>query len=183
MSSDAPAALADPTSPEVPYTLTPEQDRFLADTRARLGELKAKASWPAAEIAAIAAAAQRRRTTSGPSGDLLRAVGQVEVHVGIDLDVPVDSRIPAVRYVKLVIKKLMTWYLRFIGYQISALGHSVASLGQAVAERVETIETDTVEARKELAQLKRRVAALEERLGTGGGTDAAVSTDASAPTR
>ena len=132
----------------------------LADEVSRAAAARRAASdFPADDIDRIERAVARRGISPAKGDELRRAVGQIEVHVGIDLDVPTASNIPGVSRVKAVIKKLIGWYLRFIGYQLTGLGHAVAGFGTAAADRVDEVDD-------ELAQLRRRVEALEKQLGT-----------------
>ncbi|HLF41131.1 MAG TPA: hypothetical protein VI854_06605, partial [Acidimicrobiia bacterium] len=73
------------------------------------------------------------------------------------------------RLVKYTVRRLVGWYVRFLGQQVSAIGQASSRLGLAVAGRVEQLEADQAAGRQELldelAALRRRVAELEARLG------------------
>jgi hypothetical protein len=157
----------DPTGADPPggLELTAEQRRLLDDVARTAEERRRRPDFPAAALAAIEAAAADRRSRPGRLIDLRRAVGQVEVHVGIDLDVPTSSRLPLGGLLKAAVKRLVGWYLRFVGYQVSALGHAVVNLGNTVAERVERLDTDLVTTREKLEELEQRLVHLEGQVG------------------
>ena len=83
----------------------------------------------------------------------------MERQATIDLQVPTASRVPGVSLVKRSLKKLMIWYLRFLGHQISAFGQATARFGVTVANRVDALDAD-------VAELRTRVEALERQAGT-----------------
>jgi hypothetical protein len=58
----------------------------------------------------------------------------------VDLGVPTASNLPGVALVKRVLRKLMTWYLRFITNQLSAFGHTVVEALRTLGGRVDRIE-------------------------------------------
>ena len=62
---------------------------------------------------------------------------------------------------KLVIRKLIGWYVRFLGQQVSLLGQAAARLGLMVADRLDQFEA---EQGAERAALAAQVAALEARV-------------------
>ena len=114
------------------------------------------ADFPTARIERIRAAAARLAATELRAGDLRHGALLLERQAIIDLQVPTGSRVPGVRLVKRVLKALMIWYLRFLGHQITAFGQATARFGVSVAKRVDELDTD-------VAELRRRVEALEER--------------------
>jgi hypothetical protein len=122
--------------------------------------LRASADFPGTEVAGIERALARRGSAPAKGDQLRRAIGQIEVHVGIDLDVPTASQVPGLGRVKALIKKAIGWYLRFIGYQLTGLGHALVGFGNATADRVDEVEED-------IDGLERRVEALEQHLGIG----------------
>lgn len=113
--------------------------------------------FPGDRLARIRTAAARLAPDRSPSGDLRQAALMVERQAQVDLEVPTASAVPGVSLVKLVIKKLMIWYLRFLGHQITSLGQATARFGLAVATRVDGVEA-------EVAVLEERVSRLEAAL-------------------
>ena len=85
----------------------------------------------------------------------------------IDLEVPVASRSLPQRLVKQIVRKLIGWYVRFLGHQVGILGQATARLGLSVAERLDRMETEHTAERTamaaEIARLSDRVAELEAR--------------------
>ena len=116
----------------------------------------AEPDFPAPAIRRIRAAAGRLAATEFRPDDLRHAALLLERQATIDLQVPTASRVPGVSLVKRSLKKLMIWYLRYLGHQISSFGQATARFGVTVANRVDELEA-------EVADLRERVARLEER--------------------
>lgn len=134
---------------------------LVAEIRDAVAGRERDADFPADRIARIRAAAARLAASDYRPDDLRHAALLLERQATLDLHVPTASQVPGVALVKQVLKKLMIWYLRFLGHQISAFGQATARFGVTVSNRVESIESD-------VAELERRVAALEaSREGTG----------------
>ena len=116
----------------------------------------AEPDFPASSIGRIRAAAGRLAASEFRPDDLRHAALLLERQATIDLQVPTASRVPGVSLVKRSLKKLMIWYLRYLGHQISSFGQATARFGVTVANRVDELEA-------EVADLRERVARLEER--------------------
>ncbi len=116
----------------------------------------AEPDFPASTIGRIRAAAGRRAASEFRPDDLRHAALLLERQATIDLQVPTASRVPGVSLLKRSLKKLMIWYLRYLGHQISSFGQATARFGVTVANRVDGLEG-------EVADLRERVARLEER--------------------
>jgi hypothetical protein len=116
--------------------------------------------FPASRVARIRAAAARMAASEFRPDDLRSAALFLERQATIDLQVPTASRLPGVALVKRAIKKLMIWYLRFLGHQISAFGQATARFGVTVANRVDGVESDIADLQERVARLE---AALAER--------------------
>ena len=112
--------------------------------------------FPVSKIARIRAAAGRLAASEFRPDDLRHAALLLERQATIDLEVPTASRVPGVALVKQSLKKLMIWYLRYLGHQMSSFGQATARFGVTVANRVDELEA-------EVADLRARVARLEER--------------------
>ena len=115
----------------------------------------AEPDFPGTTIDRIRAAASRLAASEFRPDDLRHAALLLERQATIDLQVPTASRVPGVSLVKRSLKKLMIWYLRYLGHQISSFGQATARFGVTVANRVDELEA-------EVAQLRERVARLEE---------------------
>ena len=116
----------------------------------------AEPEFPTAAIGRIRTAAGRLGASEFRPDDLRHAALLLERQATIDLQVPTASRVPGVSLVKRSLKQLMIWYLRYLGHQISAFGQATARFGVTVANRVDELEA-------EVADLRERVARLEER--------------------
>lgn len=112
--------------------------------------------FPTQQVSRIRAAASRLAASEFRPDDLRHAALLLERQATIDLQVPTASRVPGVSVLKRSLKKLMIWYLRYLGHQISSFGQATARFGVTVANRVDGLES-------ELAELRERVARLEER--------------------
>ena len=77
-------------------------------------------------------------------------------------DVPISSSQRATGFVKKVVRKLIIFYSRYTGQQVTLLGQSVVRLGEAVTQRVEQLEGRV----EDLARLTERVERLEAELRT-----------------
>ncbi|MDQ3108030.1 MAG: hypothetical protein M3Q68_09535 [Actinomycetota bacterium] len=113
--------------------------------------------FPTTKVQRIRAAALGFAAGDYRPHDLRHSALLLERQATIDLQVPTASRVPGLTFVKRVIKKLMMWYLRFLGHQISAFGLATARFGVTVANRMDTVDA-------EVAELQARVGALEARL-------------------
>jgi hypothetical protein len=109
-----------------------------------------------------------RPTSSATSGDLDILLEDLADQTQIDAEVPTASRQREVRLLKVAVKRLTGWYLRYLAQQVTALGESVSRLGRELAARSDALEvqaqaTDaTVTAlTAELEGLRRRVEQLE----------------------
>jgi hypothetical protein len=105
-----------------------------------------------------------RRLGVGPAAlanDARAAVEGVAELSMIDIDIPTYSRRPVGRLAKEAIKRGISWYLRYIGVQISALGQSVAHMGTCLLDRTERLEDQAAGLRAEIARLSDRLDEFE----------------------
>lgn len=140
-----------PLSPVLPRASLAEEIAIAATAKAGSPE------FPAAKVQRFRAAAGRMAAGEFRPDDLRHGALLLERQATIDLQVPTASRVPGVSLVKRVLKKLMIWYLRFLGHQISAFGQATARFGVTVANRVDSLDMD-------VAELRGRVEALEQKV-------------------
>ena len=137
------------------------------DVRADAERIAAEPGFPAAYLARVRTAAARLSVTEGGRDDVRSAALLLEQQAVIDADVPVASRTRPQRLLKLVIRKLIGWYVRFLGHQVSLLGQAAARFGLTVADRLDQFEAERGAERAavvaEIDALKARVAELEAR--------------------
>lgn len=145
--------MATPSSPKV----LPRVD-VAAEIAAAASERAQAPGFPVVKLARIRAAAARLAAGEYRPDDLRHGALLLERQATIDLHVPTASRVPGVSLVKQALKKLMIWYLRYLGHQITAFGQATARFGVTVANRVEGVEAD-------LADLQARVDRLEDLAG------------------
>ena len=128
---------------------------------AEAGRLAAEPGFPAAYLARVRTSAARLAVTEGGGDDVRSAALLLEQQAAIDVEAPVASRALPQRLVKQLVRKLIGWYVRFLGHQIGVLGQAAARLGLVVAERLDRMEA---EEGAERAALAARIAALEARV-------------------
>jgi hypothetical protein len=140
----------------------------LADeVRAEADRLAASPEFPAEYLARVRTAAARLAVTEGERDDVRSAALLLEQQAVIDVEVPVASRTLPQRLVKQVVRKLVGWYVRFLGHQVGILGQATARFALVVAERLDRLEAAQAAAAAaqaaEIAALQARVADLEAR--------------------
>lgn len=140
------------------------------EVRAETERLVAEPGFPADYLARVRAAAARFAVTEGVRDDVRSAALLLEQQAVIEVEVPVASRTLPQRLVKQVVRKLVGWYVRFLGHQVGILGQATARFALVVAERLDRVEaaqsaaTETQAAR--IAALESRLAELEARTST-----------------
>jgi len=137
------------------------------EVRAEAERLAADPSFPGAYLASVRTAAARLAVTQGDRDDVRSAALLLEQQAVIEVDVPVAGRALPQRLVKQVVRKLIGWYVRFLGHQVGVLGQASARFGLTVAERLDRMEAEQQAEREvmaaEIARLQARVAELEAR--------------------
>jgi hypothetical protein len=141
----------------------PLDDRV--STRAAAERLEAIAPGYLAQVRRAAGRLGVRSTTSGDLDILLEDVAD---QAKIDAEVPTASRRREVRILKVAVKRLTGWYLRYLAQQVTALGESVSHLGRELAARSDALDVraqatdETVTALTgQVDGLRRRVEQLE----------------------
>ena len=94
--------------------------------------------------------------TSGDDLDAL--IEQADRGAFVDVDVPTGSRLPAVSIVKKVLRKLMSWYLRYVTQQVSVFAGSTVSAMRLIGKRVDALEAATPGADPAVRDASRRAA-------------------------
>ena len=137
------------------------------EVRAEAERLAAGPGFPADYVTRVRAAAGRMAVTEGGQDDVRIAALLLEQHALIDVDAPVASRTLPQRLVKLLVRKLVGWYVHFIGHQVGILGQATGRFALLVAERLDRIEaqqsTERAAMAAEIAALQARIAELEAR--------------------
>jgi hypothetical protein len=106
---------------------------------------------------ATARLAAREIDPSDPRAALALAENQVD----IDLEVPTASRLWGVAFVKRAIKRLVGWYLRYVGHQVTMAGRAMVRLGEALVDRTEALDRAVAANRRAIDDLEARVERLE----------------------
>jgi len=137
------------------------------EVRAEAERLAAEPGFPADYLARVRTAAQRMAVTEGGQDDARTAALLLEQQALIDVDPPVAARTLPQRLVKIVVRKLVGWYVHFIGHQVGLLGQATARFALIVAERLDQVEAaqgaERAAMAAEIAALQARVAELEAR--------------------
>ncbi len=98
-----------------------------------------------------------RYAPAGVGDDFDDVILQAETHSFIHVDVPTESGVPGVSYVKRAIRKVMAWYLRFLANQITAFAGAVTRAVRLLSDRVDALERVTVVAAdRTLAEIRER---------------------------
>lgn len=93
-----------------------------------------------------------------PTGDGLDGAIDAADRAGfINVDVPTASRLPGMPFVKKALRKLMSWYLRFLAQQVSAFSAAVIGALRLIGVRLDRLEAATPGANPVLADAARRV--------------------------
>ena len=152
-------------APARPSPLADVATRVVEAARARA----AKPDYPAAAIDHVRTATARLGALEVAPDDMRAALVVLEQQAQIDVVVPVSSSHRSVGYLKKAVRKLMLFYVRYVGHQVTLLGEATVRFGSAVTDRVERLEERTGEERQrlegELAELRARVDQLEGRAG------------------
>ena len=140
------------------------------EVRAEAERLTADPGFPATYLARVRAAAARLGVTEGVQDDVRSAALLLEQQAVIDVEAPVASRALPQRLVKQSVRKLVGWYVRFLGHQVGILGQATARFALSVAERLDRMEAAQAADREamaaEIAALQARVVELEARSST-----------------
>lgn len=123
--------------------------------------LAAQPSFPAAYVARVRAAVRRLDPFPPMPMDIPQALALVTQEARIDVDVPLRTRRRGARMAKLAVKRVTAFYLAYVAEQVGDLGQALVHLGSALADRVDGVEAGLSSAQAELADLRRRLAALE----------------------
>jgi hypothetical protein len=116
-------------------------------------------------LAKIRRATARMGSRDVAADDLRAALLVVEDHASIDLDVPTASSRKAVALTKVAVKRLIGWYLRYVGDQATLLGQAMVRLGSGLVEHTERLEHTTGTLAADVAALSARVERLEQETG------------------
>jgi len=95
--------------------------------------------------------------TSG--NDLDALLEQADRGAFVDVDVPTGSRLPGVAIVKKVLRKLMSWYLRYVAQQVSVFAGAAVGALKLLGRRVEALEAATPGADPRVRDASRKVSA------------------------
>jgi hypothetical protein len=101
-------------------------------------------------------------TTS--TDDLDALLEQADRGAFVDVDVPTGSRLPAVGVVKKLLRKLMSWYLRYVAQQVSVFAASVVGALKLIGRRIEALEAATPGADPAVREASRRASTAPDLL-------------------
>jgi cell division protein FtsB len=139
-----------------------------AEVAAKARALEAEPGFPRPFVERVRAATGWLGVADPAPDDVRHAALLLHRQAHVDLEPPMAARDPLRRAVKQLVRRLVGWYVRFLGAQLGALGQAAARLGLAVAERTERLQAtqaaDRTELQAELEGLRARVAKLEAAL-------------------
>jgi hypothetical protein len=137
------------------------------EVQAEADRLAAEPGFPADYLGRVRTAAARLAVTEGGQDDVRSAALLLEQQAVIDVEAPVASRTLPQRLAKVLVRKLVGWYVRFLGHQVGILGQATARFAFIVAERLDRIEgaqsAERAAMAAEIAALQARIAELEDR--------------------
>ncbi len=113
------------------------------------------------ELDRIRAATARLGATDIDPDDPRAALALLESQVEVDVDVPTASRMVGVAFVKRAIKRLVGWYLGYIGHQVTLAGQAMVRLGTTLVDRTESLERSVAANSRAIEELDARLARLE----------------------
>jgi len=106
-------------------------------------------------------ATSRLEARDGVQGDPRIALESLRDVAVIDAEVPTVSSRREVHLLKVVIRRLIGWYLRFLGAQVTVLGQATVRLGTSLVERTEQLGDETAALQRDVAAIEARLEALE----------------------
>jgi hypothetical protein len=147
-------------------------DEVVGEARA----LEAEPGFPRGVIERVRVATAWLSVEAPAPDDVRHAALLLHRQAGVDLEPPLAARGRPQRLVKQVVRRLVGWYVRFLGQQVAALGQATARLGLAVAERTERLQAEAAADRAatsaRLDNLSARIDDLESGVrGRGGPAD------------
>src|SRR5439155_8060824 len=123
--------------------------------------LTADPAFPSGYLGRVRTATARLAVTEGGQDDVRSAALLLQQQAVIDVEGPVASRTLPQRLVKLAVRKLVGWYVRFLAHQVGILGQATARFALIVAERLDRIEAAQS---VERATMAAEIAALQARV-------------------
>lgn len=109
----------------------------------------------------IRRATARLSVRAGAAADARAALADVEQASRIDVDVPTASAVRAKAVAKDAAKRLVGWYLNYLGQQVTVLGQAAVRLGGVLVERTEELQAASDRLRADVDALSARVDRLE----------------------
>jgi hypothetical protein len=105
-------------------------------------------------LARVRAAAAARGLAPTPAGRARQAVDLLDQTARISPDVPLASANPLARVLKLIVNRLVRWYMIYITDQATELGVSVSWVGRAMLDYIGRLESEVAGLRREVEELK-----------------------------
>ncbi|MHB8505307.1 MAG: hypothetical protein ACYDEN_06245 [Acidimicrobiales bacterium] len=96
-------------------------------------------------------------------------VAAVREAAALDLEAPTASSSAPGTLLKLSVKRLTTWYLRYLAVQVAGFASAVAALSEALLVRLDELDAADANVARDLAALDARVAGVERWLAGAGG--------------
>lgn len=90
------------------------------------------------------------------SDDLNQAVAVLSQRTFIDVNVPTTSRIAPVAVVKKTLKRLLSWYFRYVAQQVTTMANATVRLGKLQSDEIAALRDRVSELEASIAELRER---------------------------
>lgn len=115
-------------------------------------------------LARVRQASRRLSDPRPPSGDE-EALGALEAASHFDAEVPTHSPRPEVQALKVGVKRLASWYMRYLSAQLNSFSSSLLAWAGALSSRTGDLEAGVDELAAHLGALEERLSRLEAAQG------------------
>ncbi len=117
-------------------------------------------------IEKVRQATRRLKARESKPDNVREAIDALREVATFDVEVPTASQRREWEFVKIAIKKLTSWYFRFLAAQLNSFGAHVLTLGDTLAAKTEGLESASDELAVRLGAAEERLRRLESLVET-----------------
>lgn len=128
---------ADTGTPEMPEI---DFERITAEIHEEVRRRRANGDFPPGLERELDEVFSRYAPVGDTTGGYEEAIDHADTLSYVHVDVPVASNAPLVPYVKLLFKKVLGWYLRFLAQQTTSFGTAIVRAVRLLGDRVVELE-------------------------------------------